>query len=123
MLSGPSSSTLSPPYMTYTTHAVPPAEVVFEKGSKNSFPGICTAECKTRMKPLTRCTAFVTHGEPADKIEFVRELGEGEEGIIIFDDMIKRKSSDAAHRKFLENLVTNLNERFEKNDIAHESCR
>ena len=60
---------------------------------------------------------FVTHGEPAGKIEFVRELGGGEEGIIIFDDMIKRKSYDAAHRKFLENLVENLNERFEEKDI------
>ena len=60
---------------------------------------------------------FVTHGEPADKIEVVRELGEGEEWIIIIDDMIKRRSFDAAHRKFLENLAENLSERFEEKDI------
>ena len=84
---------------------------------KFSFLGVCTAEPKTRMKPLTRCTASVMHGEPADKIEFERELGEGEEGIINFDDLIKRKSFDVSHMKLLENLVENLNERFEEKDI------
>ncbi|XP_070576192.1 zinc finger protein 862-like [Ptychodera flava] len=49
--------------------------------------------------------------------EFVVELPEGEDGIIIFDSQEKRKIFESSRRKFIDNLVANLESRFEQVDL------